>query len=878
MRYRSLSALALTSVISAGTSLAGIIPGTFQQIDCEAGGWFEQVIPHPSGRIYGRTDVGGMYRSDDHGDNWKFISGDMPSPANYYVQGVAVLPSNADVIYQAVGVSYYGSDPGRGIWKSVNGGLTWTQILSGVNFSGNDLERWGSECLVIAPDNENELWAGSRGDGLRHSVDGGANWTNVSPAIFDTPNVVIASISIHPSSQNTIWVAGTGGVWVSTNRGVDWTQKIFATRIYRVALKPDGTAFAAGTDNGNNVLYRLTVDGVPTNLYSRYLVGLPYPPYQGNELATVQVLANGDVWASDLFEFTRRSTNNGDDFTTMPMTLTGQTPAWLRPPGAPPATTVEGGRNGLIQDPTNANRLYLGGGYAPFRSDDGGNTWRYILRGVGETVAWRVNFHPTDGNRVWIPLADLGATTVNDGGASGVSSGYISPHFPWPDDIVVFSHRLLIQNGKVIAPGGEQSTHRARIYQTTDNGQTWTKLPASGLPTSNNREIIEAVASQDNPDDFLVFAGGALSASEGGVYRTTNGGSNFTRSTGLPVGYDPGQEFYWNVSLERDASDNNIRYALLRNDGFWKSTDRGASWTKPSTQPNGSFGRLRVDAATDRIWIGHAFGLEYSDTAGTSWVFLNGAFTSVSELDAHDSRIAIIGRRGTDTVDHIYVSADNGVTWDEITRPDYRFANAQAVAVDPWRPGTIWISTGGRSIARFTPGTAAALQLTAAVSRKIHGSAGTYDINLPLTGDSGVESRSTTGSHTLVFSFTNTVVSGSASVTSGTGTAAAPTFAANTMTVELSGVADVQKITVTLNNVTDIFAQTLPSASVQMRKLVGDTSGDGTVNSGDAIQTRNRSGQTTNATNFRSDVNVEGNVNSGDATIVKGRSGNSVSP
>ena len=48
------------------------------------------------------------------------------------------------------------------------------------------------------------------------------------------------------------------------------------------------------------------------------------------------------------------------------------------------------------------------------------------------------------------------------------------------------------------------------------------------------------------------------------------------------------------------------------------------------------------------------------------------------------------------------------------------------------------------------------------------------------------------------------------------------------------------------------------------------------VNAGDALQTRNRSGQATNATNFRSDVSLDGIVNSGDTTIVRSKSGNSV--
>ena len=58
-----------------------------------------------------------------------------------------------------------------------------------------------------------------------------------------------------------------------------------------------------------------------------------------------------------------------------------------------------------------------------------------------------------------------------------------------------------------------------------------------------------------------------------------------------------------------------------------------------------------------------------------------------------------------------------------------------------------------------------------------------------------------------------------------------------------------------------------------MGMLIGDTNGDGVVNAGDTTQTRSRSGQTTDATNFRSDVNSDGTINSGDEIAVRSRSG-----
>ena len=158
------------------------------------------------------------------------------------------------------------------------------------------------------------------------------------------------------------------------------------------------------------------------------------------------------------------------------------------------------------------------------------------------------------------------------------------------------------------------------------------------------------------------------------------------------------------------------------------------------------------------------------------------------------------------------------------------------------------------------------LLLTGGVSRKTHGAAGTFDVPLPLTGEPGVECRSSGGSHTLVFTFTDNVVSGNASVTSGTGTVAgSPTFSGNTMTVNLTGVTDVQKITVTLTGVNGV----LPNTPVSVNMLIGDTNANKTVNAGDVAQTKGQSGQPVGAGNFRNDVNAAGSINAGDVAQVK---------
>ena len=134
------------------------------------------------------------------------------------------------------------------------------------------------------------------------------------------------------------------------------------------------------------------------------------------------------------------------------------------------------------------------------------------------------------------------------------------------------------------------------------------------------------------------------------------------------------------------------------------------------------------------------------------------------------------------------------------------------------------------------------------------------------------------GNHSIVFTFTNNVVSGSATVaTVGTGSVAgSPIFSGNTMTVNLTGVSDVQRITVTLSGVTDSFAQVLPETAVSVKMLIGDTSGNSTVNASDVSQTKAQAGSAVSASNFREDVNTNGSINASDVSLVKSRSGNAL--
>jgi dockerin type I repeat protein len=167
-----------------------------------------------------------------------------------------------------------------------------------------------------------------------------------------------------------------------------------------------------------------------------------------------------------------------------------------------------------------------------------------------------------------------------------------------------------------------------------------------------------------------------------------------------------------------------------------------------------------------------------------------------------------------------------------------------------------------------------ALQLQSAVSRKPHGTMGSFDIDLPLSGAPAVECRNSGGNHTLIFTFNNNVVNGSTRIDKGIATISGTGFSGKTMTISLTGVADAQMVTLVLAGVTDEFSQVLPEKSVSVRMLMGDTNGNGVVNSSDVSQAKAQSGQFVLNTTFRTDANANGAINAADVGLIKSKVGN----
>jgi hypothetical protein len=164
-----------------------------------------------------------------------------------------------------------------------------------------------------------------------------------------------------------------------------------------------------------------------------------------------------------------------------------------------------------------------------------------------------------------------------------------------------------------------------------------------------------------------------------------------------------------------------------------------------------------------------------------------------------------------------------------------------------------------------------------AVSRKMHGTA-VFDIALPLTGAAGIECRTSgaNGSHQVIMTFPSAVSLTSASVTTGTGSVSSFAVSGGQVTVNLTGVSNAQKIVITLFGVSD--GTNTSNVNIPMGVLLGDVTGNGSVNASDVSQTKSKSGQAVNASNFRSDVTVSNSINSSDVSTVKSKSGTALPP
>jgi hypothetical protein len=196
--------------------------------------------------------------------------------------------------------------------------------------------------------------------------------------------------------------------------------------------------------------------------------------------------------------------------------------------------------------------------------------------------------------------------------------------------------------------------------------------------------------------------------------------------------------------------------------------------------------------------------------------------------------------------------------------------NFDGVILDTSRIEFDYIDDGGAELA-----------LASAASRKGHGGKRVFDVDLPLSGEVGIESRSGGGEVEIVFTFNNNITA----ATNATSTCGAidqikrdPADSHNVL-VRLNELDCNPGIgTLTLNGVTDDQGHTLDAASVSFGVLFGDVTADGVVDDADVAAARAVQGQATDSSNFRADINIDRNINHKDIGELKSYRGNALPP
>jgi hypothetical protein len=162
--------------------------------------------------------------------------------------------------------------------------------------------------------------------------------------------------------------------------------------------------------------------------------------------------------------------------------------------------------------------------------------------------------------------------------------------------------------------------------------------------------------------------------------------------------------------------------------------------------------------------------------------------------------------------------------------------------------------------------------LQSAVSRKVHGAAGTYDLPLTLVAPPGINHNPTTEprqgpAQTIVFTFDRPPNAATVTVSEGTATAAAPTFSGNDVVVALTNVTTPQYVTVSLTGVASTDGGTGGVGSARIGFLTGDVNQSRVVSVADLGLVNAQLAQPTSAANYLKDVNASGSITIADKGV-----------
>ena len=574
----------------------------------------------------------GVYKSEDGGRSWK----NMGLQSSEHIGGIAIDPTNSNVVYVAAYGSMRNEGGDRGIYKTMDGGKTWRKVLTISNYTGcfeiHMDPRYNTILYAVAHERFRKAYTviqGGNESAIYRSLDSGATWQKIMKGL-PSENIGRMGMCISPANPDVLYsivqAKEGSGFYKSANRGVSWTkqsgnisaypfymQKIFAdpkdeNRVYSMDLliqvSTDGgkTFKALGEKHKHVDNHVLWLDPSDT----KHLIS-------GNDGGVYETWDLGQNWSFKanipITEIYKINTDNATPFYNVYIGTQDNNSL------AGPSRTINS--SGI----TNRDWTFtLGGDGFETQADWKDDNILYVQSQNGGLV----RYDKKNGEQLFIQPVNF------------IDSGY---RFDWDAPLVISRHdnkRLYFAANK--------------LFRTNDRGNTWDIIspdltrgvPQKMLRLMNRSWSIDKFASKGSLANITTIAESPLDENmlyvgtgDGLIQVTTDGGKTWNTASSLP-----GVTEFTRVH-HIIASQHNKMAAYAACNAFtsgdykpylFKTIDGGKTWTSINANlpVKGSVYCVAEDhVKPDLLFAGTQFGLYATVDGGKEWMkFMNGLPTT----------------------------------------------------------------------------------------------------------------------------------------------------------------------------------------------------------------------------------------------------------
>jgi len=548
----------------------------------------------------------GLYKSTDAGSTWT-LSG---LQNTYAIGNISINPVNTQILFAAALGSLRRRNIERGVYKSTNGGISWSQSL----YLSDSV---GAVDVVIDPQNPTRVFAAMwerlrREDYIKYggpitalyiTTNEGANWNVVSGG-FPSNDPTLGRISLDICSSNsqiiyalTAYANGNSrGLYKSTDGGAGWTL------INSSVASSSNYAWFNRTCKVNPANPNIVICGGLSMHFSSN-GGTAF-----SNIATSHVDQHAIAFAPSNPNFIVLGNDGGIDYST-----NGGT-SWQFSTTLPVTQFYAGEINnqnpGMILGGTQDN--------GTIRTSGPVGSWQEIYGGDGFYCLVDYN----DQNKVYASSQTGGLGRSTNGGASfvGATSGLDLTYTNWMTPYVMDKN-----NPSILYCG------TYKIHKTTNSMQSWTAISpdlANGH-VQNLGTITTVDVSKSNPN--VIYCG----TDDANVWVTTNGGSNWTKIiNGLPY------RWVTRVTIHNDSA--NVCYVTLSGykvdslgSHIYRTSNYGSSWQSISGNlPNAPVNDVILGFTEGTLYIGTDVGVMTTTNYGVSWFVLDTGIPS--SVPCHD--------------------------------------------------------------------------------------------------------------------------------------------------------------------------------------------------------------------------------------------------